>query len=99
MRTIELPHEWRGVCYAVDKLDGDKNKPDYDCPSQKTVPIGEGRIGFDGYLTEYSTGNHPSYAILMSMEQEQTTIDLWTQLTGRQRVLQFHLGNVPHDES
>jgi len=29
------------------------------------------------------------------MENEQTTIDLWTQLTGRQRVLQFHLGNVP----
>ena len=29
------------------------------------------------------------------MEQEQTTIDLWTKLTGRQRVLQFHLGNVP----
>ena len=23
------------------------------------------------------------------------TIDLWTRLTGRQRVLQFHLGNVP----
>ena len=23
------------------------------------------------------------------------TIDLWKQLTGRQRVLQFHLGNVP----
>jgi hypothetical protein len=29
------------------------------------------------------------------MGKEQTTIDLWTQLTGRQRVLQFHLGNVP----
>jgi hypothetical protein len=29
------------------------------------------------------------------MGNEQTTIDLWTQLTGRQRVLQFHLGNVP----
>jgi hypothetical protein len=29
------------------------------------------------------------------MEKEQTTIALWTQLTGRQRVLQFHLGNVP----
>jgi hypothetical protein len=26
---------------------------------------------------------------------KQTTIDLWTKLTGRQRVLQFHLGNVP----
>jgi hypothetical protein len=27
---------------------------------------------------------------------EQTIIvDLWTQLTGRQRVLQFHLANVP----
>ena len=29
------------------------------------------------------------------MGNEQTTIDLWTKLTGRQRVLQFHLGNVP----
>ena len=29
------------------------------------------------------------------MADEQTTIDLWTKLTGRQRVLQFHLGNVP----
>jgi hypothetical protein len=29
------------------------------------------------------------------MGKEQTTIDLWTKLTGRQRVLQFHLGNVP----
>ena len=29
------------------------------------------------------------------MGQEQTTIDLWIKLTGRQRVLQFHLGNVP----
>jgi hypothetical protein len=30
------------------------------------------------------------------MGQEQTTIaDLWTRLTGRQRVLQFHLGNLP----
>ena len=29
------------------------------------------------------------------MEHEQTTIDLWTKLTGRQRVLQFHLANVP----
>jgi hypothetical protein len=29
------------------------------------------------------------------MGKEQTTIDLWTQLTGRQRALQFHLGNVP----
>ena len=29
------------------------------------------------------------------MGNNQTTIDLWTQLTGRQRVLQFHLGNVP----
>jgi hypothetical protein len=29
------------------------------------------------------------------MGPEQTTIELWTQLTGRQRVLQFHLGNVP----
>jgi hypothetical protein len=29
------------------------------------------------------------------MKQEQTTIDLWSQLTARQRVLQFHLGNVP----
>ena len=29
------------------------------------------------------------------MGKEQTTIDLWNQLTGRQRVLQFHLGNVP----
>jgi hypothetical protein len=30
------------------------------------------------------------------MEEETTTIaDLWAQLTGRQRVLQFHLGNVP----
>jgi hypothetical protein len=29
------------------------------------------------------------------MANEQTTIDLWTRLTGRQRVLQFHLGNVP----
>ena len=31
----------------------------------------------------------------LGMGKEQTTIDLWTQLTGRQRVLQFHLGNVP----
>ena len=30
------------------------------------------------------------------MGQEQTTIaDLWTKLSGRERVLQFHLGNVP----
>jgi hypothetical protein len=29
------------------------------------------------------------------MGNEQMTIDLWKQLTGRQRVLQFHLGNVP----
>ena len=29
------------------------------------------------------------------MGNGQTTIDLWTLLTGRQRVLQFHLGNVP----
>ena len=29
------------------------------------------------------------------MEQKSTMIaDLWAQLTGRQRVLQFHLGNV-----
>jgi hypothetical protein len=36
--------------YAVDTLDGNKNKPDYDRPSQKTVAIGEGRIGhpFEG---------------------------------------------------
>ena len=31
----------------------------------------------------------------LGMGHEQTTIDLWTKLTGRQRVLQFHLGNVP----
>ena len=31
----------------------------------------------------------------LGMGNEQTTIDLWTKLTGRQRVLQFHLGNVP----
>ena len=29
------------------------------------------------------------------MAADQTIIDLWTKLTGRQRVLQFHLGNVP----
>jgi hypothetical protein len=29
------------------------------------------------------------------MRNEQMTIDLWSKLTGRQRVLQFHLGNVP----
>ena len=30
------------------------------------------------------------------MGKEQTTIaDLWTQLTGRERVLKFHLGNIP----
>jgi hypothetical protein len=29
------------------------------------------------------------------MGNEQTTIDLWTQLTGLQRVLQFQLGNAP----
>jgi hypothetical protein len=29
------------------------------------------------------------------MGNDQMTIDLWTQLTGRQRVLQFHLGNIP----
>ena len=29
------------------------------------------------------------------MENEQATIDLLTSLTGRQTVLQFHLGNVP----
>jgi hypothetical protein len=29
------------------------------------------------------------------MGKEQTTIDLWTRLTARERVLQFHLGNVP----
>lgn len=33
------------------------------------------------------------YALYMG--NEQMTIDLWTKLTGRQRVLQFHLGNVP----
>jgi hypothetical protein len=31
----------------------------------------------------------------LGMGDDQTTIDLWTKLTGRQRVLQFHLGNVP----
>ena len=29
------------------------------------------------------------------MGTELMTIDLWNQLTGRQRLLQFHLGNVP----
>lgn len=30
------------------------------------------------------------------MENQQTTIaDLWTQLSGRERVLTFHLGNLP----
>ena len=31
----------------------------------------------------------------LSIGKDQTTIDLWTRLNGRQRVLQFHLGNVP----
>jgi hypothetical protein len=30
------------------------------------------------------------------MEKEEMTIaNLWTQLTGRERVLKFHLGNIP----
>ena len=29
------------------------------------------------------------------MGNEQMTIDLWAKLTGRERVLQFHLANVP----
>jgi hypothetical protein len=42
-----------------------------------------------------SQTTHSTYEILNSMGTEQTTIELWNQLNGRQRVLQFHLGNLP----